>query len=176
MKILSFVLSALGLVSVTASSLVKGERMKQILFLSFCGNLLFAASYLTGGSGINGAASSLLGSLVSIINYFFDIKNRPIPKWVMVIYAATFTMLNLIVGSVSLLSLLLILNSLIFVLCIGQKNGARYRAYLTVSLALLCVYDALSGSYSVLAAHLVQQVFNVVGIFIHDKRHLYKKV
>jgi len=40
MQALSYILSVLGLVSMIAASLTKGEKMKKILFLVFCGNFL----------------------------------------------------------------------------------------------------------------------------------------
>ena len=170
MKTLSFILSILGLIAVTASSLIRGNRMKNILLLSFCGNLLFAASYLLGGNGLNGAASSLLGSVVAIINCLFDIKNRRIPKWLIVLYGICFIVLNICVGGISLQAILVILSSLSFVMCIGQKNGRKYRFWVTVNLLLLCAYDLLTLSYGTLVAHLAQLGFNTVGILLYDRK------
>lgn len=150
--------------------------MRKILFLVCCGNFLFAVSYLVGGSGLNGAASSLLASIVSIVNYFFDLKNRSVPKWLMVIYAVAFIVLNVWIGGMSPLSLLVIVSSLAFVVCIGQKDGAKYRFCVTFNLLLLCVYDLLSVSYGVFSAHLVQLAFNVIGMLMHDKKSQCKKV
>ncbi|MBR5442465.1 MAG: hypothetical protein IKV44_05890, partial [Clostridia bacterium] len=90
MSALPFVFSTLGLVSMIAASLVKGKSMKVILALVFCGNLFFAISYLIGGQGINGAASCFVGAAQSIINYFFDSKNKPLPKWLVAIYGLSF--------------------------------------------------------------------------------------
>ena len=75
MQTLSYVLSLLGLSSMILASLTKGERMKTILFLVFCGNVLVATSYLVGGDGINGAISCYIGCLQAGINFFFQRKN-----------------------------------------------------------------------------------------------------
>ena len=46
MEFLAYVLSFVGLACMISASLVKGENMKKILFLAFCGNFLVATSYL----------------------------------------------------------------------------------------------------------------------------------
>lgn len=171
MQVLAYVLSILGLVSMISASLVKGERMKQILFLVFCGNVLVATSYLLDGTGINGAASCYLGGVQSIINYFFDSKNKPLPKWLIAIYAVAYIGLNLWVAQgVTALGILVIVASLTFIMCIGQTNGAKYRFWTVVNMVLWCTYDVLSQSYSAMITHVALLVFTVAGMVIHDRK------
>ena len=125
------------------ASLIKGENMKKILFFVFCGNVLFATSYLVGGSGFNGAASCYLGGVQTIINYFFDSKGKPLPKWLVVVYALSFVGVNLAVGGFKPLVILAIVACLTFIMCIGQKNGAKYRFWTIVNNSLWCLYDIL---------------------------------
>ena len=168
MEVLSYILSGAGLVCMILASLVKGEHIKRILVLVSCGNFLTATSYLLD-SGINGAASCYLGSVQTIINYFFDSKNKPIPYWLNIIYALSFVAVNIIVaGGISPLGLLAIVASLIFVLCIGQKNGKMYRFWTIVNMLLWCTYDVLSGSYGPLCLHIVLLTFTVIGMIVHD--------
>lgn len=171
MQMLAYGLSILGLVSMISASLVKGERMKQILFLVFCGNVLVATSYLLDGTGINGAASCYLGGVQSIINYFFDSKNKPLPKWLIAIYAVAYIGLNLWVAQgVTALGILVIVASLTFIMCIGQTNGAKYRFWTVVNMVLWCTYDVLSKSYSAMITHVALLVFTVAGMVIHDRK------
>lgn len=171
LKVLSYVLSLLGLVSMICASMTKGEKMKRILFFVFCGNFLVATSYLIGGSGINGAASCYLGAVMTITNYFFDSKNKPIPKWLIAIYAVAIIVLNILVaGGVSWLGMLVIIASLTFVLCIGQENGAKYRFWTMINMILWCLYDILTCSYNVLITHVPQLAFAVIGMFVHDRK------
>jgi len=175
MQILSYVLSILGLISLILTTLAKGEKMKSILFLLFCGNFLYATSYLVGGSGINGAASCYLGAVLSIINYFFESKNKPVPKWLIAIYAISFITLNIWVGGISPLVFIAIAATLVFIMCIGQKNGAKYRFWTIINLLLWCLYDVLSKSYGALTAHLIQVVFTILGMIIHDRKKKIKQ-
>ncbi len=172
MQVAAYVLSGLGLLSMIFASLTKGERMKRILFLVFCGNILVATSYLLEGKGFNGAAACYLGGVQTIINYFFESKNKPIPKWLIGFYAVAIVILNLWVAGwkITGLGLLVIVASLIFILCIGQKNGAKYRFWTLINMILWCIYDVLSGSYSVLITHMPQLIFAIVGMLIHDRK------
>lgn len=171
MQTLSYILSILGLISMITASLIKGRDMRKILFFVFCGNFLVATSYLIGGSGINGAAACYLGGIQSIINYFFDSKNKPLPTWLIVVYATAIIVLNIVVaGGVTWLGLLVIVASLTFILCIGQKNGAKYRFWTIVNMVFWCTYDVLSKSFGALITHAVQILFAVVGMLVNDMK------
>ena len=170
MQTLSFGLSTLGLVSMIAASLIKGRKMKLILFFVFCSNVLFATSYLLAGSGINGAASCYLGGLQAIINYFFDSKGKPLPKWLVALYALGFVAVNLVFGGFNGLTVLAIVASLSFVMCIGQKSGAKYCFWVIVNSILWCIYDLISKSYGAFVSHIVLLGFTVVGMIIHDRK------
>ncbi len=170
MEILSYILSLSGLASMIIASMIKGEKMKKILFFVFCGNVLVATSYLVGGSGFNGAASCYIGGIQAIVNYFFDSKNKPLPKWLVAIYCVAFIVCNLVVGGFEPLVILAIVASLTFVMCIGQTSGAKYRFWTIINIGLWCLYDVLSKSYSALITHVVLLVFTVVGMIIHDKK------
>lgn len=171
MAALAYVLSLLGLLSMILASLVKGEKMKKTLFLVFCGNALVGTSYLLDGSGINGAAALYLGALQTLINYFFDSKQKPLPKWLLACYAVAIVALNIAVaGKVTALGILVIVASLIFILCIGQKNGKGYRFWTIVNMLLWCLYDVLAGVYSALLTHGALFIFTVIGMIMHDRK------
>ncbi len=174
MQTLPFILSILGLVSMILASLTKGERMKLILFYVFCGNLLVAMSYLLDGKGINGAAACFLGAAQTLINYFFDSKGKPLPKWLLLIYAIAIVVLNVWVAhGITMLGLLVIVAGLTFIMCIGQPNGAKYRFWTIVNMVLWCTYDIIAPAYPSLVTHISLFVFTVAGMIIHDRK--YKK-
>jgi len=170
MDILAYVLSFLGTVSIIASSLVKGKNMKVILSLVFSANMFVAVSYLVGGEGINGAISCFVGAAQALINYFFERKGKPIPKWLIAVYCAAFVGLN-VIGGLSVPCVVAILASLTFVMCIGQKSGAKYRFWTIFNTALWCTFDILSHAYpTLLMTHIPQLAFNLLGILIYDRK------
>ena len=170
MKTLSYVLSVAGLLCMIAASLVKGKKMETILAFVFFGNALVATSYLIGGSGLNGAASCYIGAAQTLINYFFDRKRKPLPAWLIALYAIAIVVCNLLVGGFTALGLLAIVATLTFILCIGQKDGARYRFWTVVNMVLWCLFDVLSQSYNALITHVTLLVFTLVGMILHDRK------
>ena len=171
MHFLAFVLSILGLLSMIISSLIKGKRMKLILFFVFCGNILVATSYLLDGKGLNGAAACYLGGVQAIINYFFDVKGKPLPKWLIAIYAVSIVALNIwVAGGVTALGVLVIVASLTFIMCIGQPSGAKYRLWTIINMVLWCIYDILAPAYPSLVTHISLLLFTVIGMIIHDRK------
>lgn len=171
MKILPYLLSTLGLLSMIISLLLKGEKMKLILFFVFCGNILVATSYLVDGVGLNGAATCYLGGILSIVNYFFAVRDKKIPQWFIIIYALAFSVVNIwVAGGVTALGLLVIIASLTFIMCIGQANGAKYRMWSITNFVLWCLYDILAPAYPSLITHVSLLIFALVGIFINDRK------
>ena len=173
MNVIAFILSILGTVCICSSSLVKGKNMKLILLLVFSANVLIATSYLLTGA-FNGAASCFVGGAQAIINYFFDRKNKKLPVWLISLYALAFIVVNLLVFK-SIFDLIAMIASLTFVMCIGQKNGKKYRAWSLVNTTLWLAYDLTSISIGPLVTHLVQLSTIISGIFIHDLKKSNKK-
>ena len=165
---MSYIFSSLGLACILSASLVKGKNMKLILFLVFVANAAVATGYLLGGNGINGAVTCYLGAAQTIINYFYECKDKPLPKWLVAIYALSFVVVNLIFGGFTLICLLAIIASLTFVLCIGQKNGTKYRFWTLVNVLLWCLYDIVASAYQGLVTHIPQLITTVAGMVMHD--------
>lgn len=171
MNVIPYVFSILGLSCMITSSLLKGEKMKSILFLVFCGNFLVATSYLLDGKGINGAATCYLGGVQSIINYFYAAKDKALPKWLIAIYAISYTGVNIwVAGGVTALGVLIIVASLTFIMCIGQTNGAKYRFWTIINMVLWCIYDIAAPANPSLINHVALLLFSVVGMIIYDRK------
>lgn len=154
-----------------AASLVRGERIRLILVFVFCGNVLIATSYLFDGSGLNGAASCYLGAVQTIVSYLFRSKGRPLPKWLIAVYALSFVVLNLVVaGEITPLVILAIVAPLTFVMSIVQPTGAKYRFWTILNVLLWIVYDILAPVYPALITNGVVLAFTVVGMILHDRK------
>ncbi len=167
MQQISLVLSTLGLVVLIVASLIKGETIKKTLLLVFLGNVLVATSYLFTDVGINGAVSSYLGSIMAIVNFCFTAKQKPIPMWLMGIYALSFIGVNLAVLE-SPIGILALAAALCFVGCVSSKTGTGYRIWQTANNLLWILYDILSQSYGPLVTHTVLCLFTMAGILLND--------
>lgn len=168
MEALAFALSTLGTVCICIPPLLKGKNMKVILLLVFSTNVLIATSYVLTGA-FNGAASCCVGAAQTIINYFFERKNKPIPLWLVAIYAVAFIFVNLLVFA-NITDILALLASLIFVLSICQKNGKQYRLWTVVNTMLWLIYDFITLSFGPLSTHAIQLATLLFGMVMHDRK------
>ena len=141
--------------------------MGVILTFVFFGNFLVATSYLLDGNN-NGAACCYIGAAQALINYFFDKNQKPIPMWLVGIYAIAIVAINVSVMA-GIIDLLAIIASLTFIMCIGQNNGAKYRFWTIVNMVLWIAYDIIKGSYAALFTHVSLLLFTVLGKLIHDR-------
>ncbi len=168
METLAFILSSLGTVCICIPPLLKGKDMRLILLLVFLTNALIAASYFLTGA-INGAVSCCVGAAQTIINYFFERKGKPIPRWLIAVYAAAFILVNILVFS-HISDIIAILAALVFIMGICQKNGKQYRIWTLVNAALWMLYDGINLSFGPLTTHAIQLSIILFGIFIHDRK------
>ena len=169
METLAFILSMIGTVCVCIPPLLKGKNMTLILLLVFLSNASVGVSYILTGA-LNGGVSCLIGAAQAIINYFFDRKGKPLPTWLIAMYAVAFTVANLLVFT-SVADILAIVACLIFIGCICQKSGKKYRLWVLTNTALWIAYDAINASYGPLVTHGVLLAITVFGMIMHDFKH-----
>ncbi len=165
---ISMALSLGGLVAMILASTVKTKSMGLILTFVFFGNFLVATSYLIDGNN-NGAACCYIGAAQALINFFFEKSKKPIPMWLVGIYAIVIVSVNVGVMS-EMLDLLAIIASLTFIMCIGQDNASKYRFWTIVNMVLWITYDIIKGSYAALFTHVSLFLFTVLGKLIHDRK------
>lgn len=168
MKILAFVLSTLGTISICIPPLLKGKNMKLILPLVFLANVFICASYAIAGA-FNGAATCAVGAMQTIINYFFERKEKPIPKWLIAIYALSFTAANLLVFS-QIADIIALLAAIMFVMGISVKDGKRYRLCALINTVLWVIYDFVTLSFGPLSTHSIQLATIIFGMVVHDRK------
>lgn len=169
MGVLAVVLNVVGTICMLYAQLMPTNKIKPILFFSFLSNVIVATGYIAGGSGINGAISCYAGAIMTILNFWFQIKNVQIPKWLLGLYALAFIGLNLL-GDFSYLYFIAVVAGLTFVMSISQKDGACYRRWTLLNILLWCCYDILSASYSSLIPHVVILAFTVIGMLTQDRK------
>ena len=168
METISYILSLASMIASITASLSKGKNMKAILFLLFMANILIASSYLCV-QNYNGAVICFIGGIQALINYFFDKKNKKLPLWLILVYALSSFVANLMVFS-HIVDIMAILASLTYVMCIAQKDGKGYRIWYISNGVIWCLYDILKGSYGPLTSHVIMLLFALVGMIIHDRK------
>ena len=168
MEILAFVLSTLGTICICIPPLLKGKNMKLILLLVFLTNALLATSYFLEGA-FNGAATCCVGVVQTIINYFFERKNKAIPPWLIAIYAVAFIIVNLIVFA-HITDIIALLAAMAFILGIRQKNGKQYRLWTLVNTVLWIIYDFINLSFGPLSTHAILLATILLGMVMHDRK------
>lgn len=168
METVAFILSILGTVCACLPSLLKGKNMTGILLCVFLANAFVGISYVITGA-FNGAGSCFLGAVQTVINYFFDRKNKKLPTWLIVIYALSFAIVNLLVFD-SILDIIALLATLAFVMSIAQNSGPKFRIWALLNASLWATYDVCSLSFGPLVTHGIQTLTAISGIVIHDFR------
>ena len=168
MDILAVLLNLMGVSLAIASSLWKKATIKQILLLICGANLLIATSYLLQGEGINGAVSCYLAFVMAIVNYFFQVKRKPIPKWLIGIYALSFIAVNVFSNGFNLYTLLAIAAALFFVASLLQYGGKGYRFCSIFNTSIWSTYDILVGAYAALLTHGTLLIVNLTGMLLYD--------
>ncbi len=170
MEILAYIFSISAFIMMIATSMLKGKNMKGILLLLCLGNALMGFSYIINGS-VNGAVSCFIGVMTALINFSLEIKNKPIPLWLIICYMVLSVVMNLWAsGGIDLGMILVIGSALAYQMSVTRKNGADYRFWVLFNLIFWCSYDLVSQTYSALLTHGIQLVINVLSMFIYDRK------
>lgn len=170
METLAFILSTVGFIAAVTPNLLKGKNLKLILVFLVCANILYAGSYLAEGKGINGSAAGFLGAAIAGINYLFESKGNPIPKWLIGIYFLVAIALQLLVAEFSWLTVIIIGAFVAFLMGVLQSNGKMYRIWALLNILLWVLYDILTQSDAILPYHCIQTVSVLMGMLLHDRK------
>ena len=106
---------------------------------------------------------------MSIINYFFEKKNKPIPMWLIAVYAVAFVAVNLVVFT-QLADVLALLGALTLVVGLCQKSGRKYRFWSLMNTVLWITYDIITLSFGPLSTHAILLVTILAGMVMHDRK------
>ena len=164
MEEISYVLSTIAIILGIVEPF--GKKMKTILVLNFTGNLLVGSSYLMVGE-MSGTAICFVACVQVFINYIFDSKEKKIPLYMIVIYAASFLSVNIITFT-AWYNVLSLIAAMLFVISVAQSNPKYYRMLYILNSSTWIIYDLLSGAYGNLITHVILFVFIFISIIIRD--------
>lgn len=151
------------------ASLIKGEKIGKTLVLVCVANALVIASYTIEG-GMSGAGASVIGALISVINYFFESKEKPVPMWLNIIYILAFVAVAAITGGITIPAVLVMIAGTACVLALAQKNGKGYRVWISLNSIVWIVYDIIMHTWGPLVQHSSLLLFTLAGMIIHDRK------
>lgn len=171
MIFLSTLLSFISLGFMITASLVKGKRMGIILTLICIGNAIQGVGYIFAGDAMGGVVACFYGALIAFVNFFFERRERTVPVWLLVVYAAVFVAINLFTSGVGDYSAIIVIAAfLAYIIGAASKSGRMYRIWSISNSSLWCVYDIVTASYGVLPTHIILLSVSLVGMIIHDRR------
>ncbi len=168
MQIISFVLSALSLLCIALSMLFKGRNMHLILVLAFLSNFFMTLSYVVVDN-VSGGISCGLGAIMAVINFFFCVKNKKIPKWLLVLFVLSSVSANLIFNH-SWVVILPILTAIPYVASISQENGKMYRAWSLINVCLWSAYGIITRSWGPFATNAIILCAILIGMLVNDRK------
>ena len=159
--VLSLVATALGLVEPFS------KRMRTVLILSFIGNFLIAVSYFCV-HGYSGAAICGVACIQLAINYTFTSRGKKIPIPLIIAYAVSFILVNLLTFK-ELYDIIALIASLNFVLSVAQSEAKYYRILYIINAMLWMTYDVFASAYGNLFTHGVIFVGTGIAIFVRNR-------
>ncbi len=168
---LSYILQTVSTLILMTALLLKGANMNLIQILLLSGNVVAGFGYIAAGSaGINAALSCFLAGIPSLINYSLQRKNKPIPIWLIVIYAISFITMNILASGFTVPCLFSIAAAMCFVMSVVQSTGKAFRFWCLFNNVAWMLYDIVAATYSGLIIHVTMFAFTVVGIVLHDRK------
>ncbi len=173
MQVVSFILSALSLVCIALSMLFKGRNMHLILVLAFLSNFFMTLSYVVVDN-FSGGISCGLGAIMAVINFFFSLRNKKIPKWLLVLFVLSSVSTNLIFNH-SWVVILPILTAVPYVASISQENGKMYRAWSLINVCLWSAYGIITRSWGPFATNATVLCAILIGMLINDRKKAEKQ-
>ena len=169
MPILSYALKTVSTLLTIAAVLIKGVNLNFIQVLLFVANVVSGVGYIAdGAAGYNAAGTCIIAGVQAIINYSFQSKNKPIPKYLIVIYAVSFIAYNIVVSGLNLPCVIAIAAALCFVMSIAQPNGKMFRFWCIFNNIVWIAYDLVAATYSGLIIHVTMLAVTIFGILLHD--------
>ena len=144
------------------------KKMQTILIFNFLGNLLVGISYLLIG-GYSGAGICAVACGQVFVNYFFDVKEKKVPSWLIAIYAIAFLSVNLSTffhwyDGFSLVA------AMLFVLSVAQSNAKNYRLLYAANSLVWIFYDIFAAAYGNLATHGILLLSTFLAMWMRDKK------
>lgn len=142
------------------------NNRKRILFCCVLANIFASINFYLLKS-YSGAIICLFAVFQTIINNFFEKKEKDVPKLLIVIYI----MISIILGSVTFntyLDIMPIMCLILFTIMILQKKESNIRKIALINIILWIVYDFSCKAYTEGISDLITMIPIIIGIYRFD--------
>lgn len=166
MFIVAQVMGVLGAITNIVS--MQFKKTKQILCCFILANVFFSISYLLLG-GYVAAIIGTIAAIQTVINYFFQKKDKEIPKWLITIYFIVSFACGLITYK-TVIDILPILGGLTYIWAIIQKEEKYIRRITLLNSSLWLVYNVFILAYSTVVSDIVTIASTIIGMLRFDMK------
>lgn len=164
MFIVAQVMGFLGIITNIVS--MQLEKKKQILYCFILANAFFSISYILLG-GYVGGIICIIANVQTIINYFFEKKEKEIPKWLILIYFVSSFIGGMITYKTAF-DILPVLGGLTYTWSIIQKEEKNIRRITLLNILLWLTYDIYILAYSTVVSDLFFITSTIIGMLRFD--------
>lgn len=148
------------------------NKKNQILIMYVISNWSYAINFVLLGA-YTGAMICFIGGAQTLINNFFDSKNRNIPKFLLVIYMFISVSLGVISYS-SLIDVMPIICSVIYIILITIKKESNIRKLTLLDMIIWTIYDFIVMAYSAAIFDFSIVISTVIGMYRYDFKKIEK--
>jgi len=149
------------------------KSMKGILLSKMVVNLLCASSYFFL-DGFSGAGICLVAIVQSIVLYFYNVKNKETPLWVIIAFILAYIACSVVYYTAPV-DLISSIAAVCFAISLVQKSPTASRLWYSLNPFLWIFYDIPTRAYGNLVMHVIIFVVAVVTIIRLDVRRKPKK-
>lgn len=164
MEYLAYILPVFCTLFAVAS--MQFKKMKYVLICQLVCNSLLALQYVVEGQ-VSVTGVVIIAIIQIIVSYFFEIKGKPFPVWLIGVFVVLFTVVSVIMMK-SYYDLITCAAVWFCALCLAQKRSSVARIYLLINTMLWLTYDIICAPAAAVT-HGTILVFIVVGIVRLDR-------
>lgn len=165
-----------GILIIIANALsMQMKKKQQILIMFILGNLFSTINFILLQS-YSGAIICFVAIIQTSINYFFDKKEKKLPRWLIGSYMIVFILCGLITYQ-TYLDILPILCSILYTTTIIQTKEKNIRRITLINAISWLVYDFAAMAYTAGISDMVILISTLIGMYRFDfKKEKRKKI
>ena len=141
------------------------KSMKYIIISQIIANLCLGVQLVIEGAYAP-AINTLPALVLTFISYAFGAKNKDIPRWMVLLFVAIFTIVT-IFAFVDAFDLLTMVATWFFAIAITRKKSYQARVCSLTNLTFYLIYDIFRAQSAILT-HVILILFIIVGIIRLD--------